>query len=145
MTDILAVVTQEIQKVATVDKETIVTVIETPSVVIAETPGTVTVQQNSVVVAEGKTEIQLVEVGLQGPVGPPGTVEEEMPYAKRTDFESDTVLYKGEAAVGSAESAAAWRISRMTFAVDGDVKQEWAEGSALFNKVWDDRATYLYS
>lgn len=66
-------------------------------------------------------------------------------YTKRTDFISDSVFYQGEALPGSAESAAAWRIKRVTLGVDGDVTEVWAGGTAAFDKVWDDRAALSYS
>jgi hypothetical protein len=69
---------------------------------------------------------------------------DSMPYAKRVDIVSDLVIYKGEAAVGSADSSASWRIWRLTFNVDGDVTEEWASGNANFDKVWDDRALLSY-
>jgi hypothetical protein len=85
----------------------------------------------------------VLEVGLLGPQGPAGTNEDDMPYAKRVDFVGETVLYRGEAVPGAAESAPAWRIQRLTFAGD-DVSYEWAAGSAAFDKVWTDRASLSY-
>ena len=66
--------------------------------------------------------------------------EEEQVYAKRTDFVSDTVIYRGEAAVGTLDSEAAWRIRRLTIASDDDVTEEWANGNANFVNRWIDRA-----
>jgi hypothetical protein len=85
----------------------------------------------------------VLEVGLIGPQGPAGTGEEDMPYAKRVDFVGDTLLYRGEAAPGAAETAPAWRIQRLTFVGD-DVTYEWAAGTAAFDKVWANRATLSY-
>lgn len=82
---------------------------------------------------------------LQGPPGPAGTSEEEMAYAKRTDFATESLIYKGEAVVGSATSAAVWRIRRLTIASDDDVTEEWAGGTAEFDKIWDNRAALAYS
>lgn len=82
---------------------------------------------------------------LRGPPGPPGTSEEEMAYAKRTDFATESLIYRGEAAVGSATSASVWRIRRLTLAADDDVTEEWAGGTAEFDKIWDDRASLTYS
>jgi len=86
----------------------------------------------------------VVAVGLPGPRGLPGTSEEEAVYAKRVDFVGDTLLYRGEAVVGAAESAPVWRIRRITFTGD-DMTEEWASGSAAFDKVWADRLTLGYS
>jgi len=71
--------------------------------------------------------------------------DKEMPYAKRTDIVSDLLIYKADAAVGANESAAVWRIKRLTIGSDGDVTEEWANGSASFNAVWNDRASLIYS
>lgn len=66
-------------------------------------------------------------------------------YAKRVDVVSNTVTYKGQAAAGSTDSAASWRISRVTTTTDGDIVQEWAAGVSAFENVWDDRLTLVYS
>lgn len=71
--------------------------------------------------------------------------DKEMPYAKRTDIVSDLLIYKADAAVGSLESDAVWRVKRLTIGLDGDVTEEWANGSASFNAVWSDRASLTYS
>ena len=73
-------------------------------------------------------------------------LEEEQVYAKRVDFVGDTVIYRGEAAIGTAESSAAWRIRRITFVgADEDVVEEWAEGTGSFIHAWEDRAILSYS
>ena len=66
-------------------------------------------------------------------------------YTRLVDTEGlDT--YIGEALPGSNESTTVWRIKRVTETADGeDITILWASGSADFDKVWDDRATYLYS
>lgn len=71
--------------------------------------------------------------------------EEDMVYSKRIDFVSDSVLYRGEASVGTLESAAAWRIRKIVLAQDGDVTETWASGTADFNKQWTQRTVYTYS
>ena len=82
---------------------------------------------------------------VRGPRGIAGSSEEEMPYAKRTDYISDDVFYRGSAVPGTATTAAGWRIARVTISADGDSTEEWASGNALFTKVWNDRASYTYS
>ena len=99
-----------------------------------------------VVVVETAPSVQFieVEVGIPGPPGPPGPATgETMPYAKRTDFVGDDVIYKGEAEPGSSESDAVWRISKITF-VDEDATEQWAEGNASFDKMWSSRLGYNY-
>lgn len=77
--------------------------------------------------------------------GSNGTSEEDQVYSKRIDFISDSVLYRGEAAVGSSESSSVWRIRKITIASDNDISETWADGVATFNKVWTDRLTYTYN
>lgn len=71
--------------------------------------------------------------------------QEEEVLSKRTDFVGETTIYKGEAQVGASESAAIWRIRQLTIGTDGDVTEIWAGGTALYDKVWTDRLTYVYS
>ena len=73
--------------------------------------------------------------------------ESQVAYATRVDFDDvNNLIYKGEAIPGSAESAAVWRIRRLSFVgADEDVVEEWAEGTASFDKVWDDRLSLSYS
>jgi len=57
--------------------------------------------------------------------------------------EGATYMYLGYAQPGTAESAAEWRISRFTLAnVSG---MQWADGDTLFNNVWSDRVSLVYS
>lgn len=61
----------------------------------------------------------------------------------RLDEASSTVTYIGESAPGVAESAAAWRIKRMT--TSGSVlKIDWADGNEDYDNVWTDRASLTY-
>lgn len=78
------------------------------------------------------------------PVSTGSSAGDDMPTAKRTDFVSDAVFYRGEAVAGAAESAAVWRISRVTLGGDGDTTEEWANGSADFACAWSDRLTLEY-
>ena len=68
-----------------------------------------------------------------------------MPYAKQTDFtDNDNVIYAGKAQVGSSTNSPVWSISKTTI-VNDDISVQWAEGTALFDKVWNDRLTYTYA
>lgn len=71
--------------------------------------------------------------------------EEQMAYAKRIDFISDNLLYKGEAIVGTLDSDPAWRIHKIIIGSDSDVTEIWASGNALYDKRWSDRLSYSYS
>ena len=59
----------------------------------------------------------------------------------------DTVgnyIYIGEALPGSATSDAKWRIKRVDQQAGDDYNIIWAESSADFDKIWDDRLTLTY-
>ena len=64
--------------------------------------------------------------------------------AKRVDFVGEDVIYKAEAAVGTLNSQAFWRIRKITIAVDGDVTETWASSNANYDKVWNDHLSYTY-
>ena len=70
---------------------------------------------------------------------------DSLEYALRVDQVNATLMYKAEAAIGSSDSAAVWRISRIVFGNDGDVTTTWAGGTSDFDKVWDDRLILSYS
>lgn len=53
-----------------------------------------------------------------------------------------TYVYSGDAAPGTATSAASWRIQRLTKA---DSTLLWADGNANFDNVWDNYASLSYS
>ena len=65
--------------------------------------------------------------------------------AKRVDFVGEDVIYKAEAAVGTADGSPLWRIRKIVLGVDGDVTETWAGGNASYNKTWNSRAGYTYS
>lgn len=92
-----------------------------------------------------EVEIELISEGFQGPPGPAGIAEEEMPYAERTDFVGENIIYKGWAVPGSLTTQPVWRVQRIVIDdVNDDVSKQWANGTALFDKVWDDRASLTY-
>ena len=56
----------------------------------------------------------------------------------------DNFIYIGEALPGSATSDAKWRIKRVDQQAGDDYNIIWAEGSADFDKIWDNRLTLTY-
>jgi hypothetical protein len=71
-----------------------------------------------------------------------GTVEK--PQAMCVDEASSTVTYQAWAPPGTATASAGWRIRKIT--VSGTVTSiTWADGDALYNNVWDNRAGLSYS
>lgn len=91
----------------------------------------------NITINENEINLQL-DVG-QGPSGVIGSN-----YTVRIDQVSSTVIYRGEAAAASAESAAVWRIQKFTISGD-DVTVLWADGVSTFTKIWNNRLTYTYS
>ena len=64
-------------------------------------------------------------------------------YALRLDEVSPTLSYVGEAAPGTTDGEAKWRIKRLdTSGADLDIK--WANGAADFVHIWNNRATLTY-
>lgn len=62
----------------------------------------------------------------------------------RLDDASSTVTYVGEAAIGVSESAAFWRIKRLT--TTGSVLDiKWADGNEDYDNIWTNRASLSYS
>ncbi len=56
------------------------------------------------------------------------------------------IKYVGSSLPGTATSASTWSIKRIDLSdTGGDVDVTYANGSADFDKVWDDRATYTYT
>lgn len=94
---------------------------------------------------DGKDGAIIISGGSTRAPDPAPGGEEVATYARRVDFVSESVLYRGEAAPGTAESAAGWRIVRVMFGGDGDVTEEWAGGTAEFVHAWADRAELSYS
>jgi hypothetical protein len=71
----------------------------------------------------------------------------EVQYNKLVDTENE-FIYIGEAVPGSITSAAVWRIKRVeeiNNSTGDDYNILWADGTAEFDKVWDDRLTFTYS
>ena len=61
--------------------------------------------------------------------------------------EVGTLTYVGEAAPGSATSAAVWRIFRLDETGSGDEEliKKFASGSTNFDQIWDNRLALSYS
>jgi len=82
------------------------------------------------------TEVEIPPIELGTAVG----------QATRVDFTTnDTIIYRAEAEAGTVDAGSVWRIRRLTIASDNDVTEEWANGDASFDKVWDNRVSYTYS
>lgn len=53
--------------------------------------------------------------------------------------------YIGYAAPGSSDAAAAWMIAKLVYSGSSVVAKQWASGTNLQDKVWDNRESYSYS
>jgi hypothetical protein len=64
--------------------------------------------------------------------------------AIRTD-ETGIYDYVGKATAGSLPSQAKWQIYRINETVTDYLTIQWADGTANFDKIWNNRASYSYS
>jgi len=55
------------------------------------------------------------------------------------------VKYVGEAAIGSATSAACWRIKKLDKTTSNVLIIKWAGTTSTFSQVWDNRGTLSYA
>lgn len=65
-------------------------------------------------------------------------------YKQHVDVVSDSITYLGYADPGTSNASALWQIRRITTTGE-DLLIEYADGDALFDNVWDDRASLSYS
>lgn len=145
--------TFEVEK--TIELTVVSPVVEQTTVSVSSDSGSINTETNSIFlddvervveisITKDLIETQSVVMGLMGPRGFPGVSEDEKVYSKRTDFITDELLYRGEAAPGSIESDPVWRIRKIAISLDGDVSEEWADGNANFDNIWADRLTLPY-
>lgn len=145
-------------EVVTVDNPVITIVVSDPTVTATATDAQVAVTISDPAVtltASGGADITVNEVAVApitvtvtDPTQPTLiTVQVEAPLADSTvrlDDVGGGILYLGKAAPGTTESAAAWKISRVTEATDNDIDVVYAGGTANFDKVWDDHLILSY-
>ncbi len=55
------------------------------------------------------------------------------------------ITYIGKAKLGTSTATAGWQILRIEISNDGLTKVQYANNSARYNSVWDDRETLTYS
>lgn len=66
-----------------------------------------------------------------------------LPLAVRIDEASSTVTYVGKAKPGGAVALAVWQIMKID--ETSGLVITWADGDALFDNIWNDRAGLVYS
>ena len=124
------------------DVETLLVVKDTP-VLIPQDTSTTIIPQND--------EAQIISIPCTitytgAATGDPCDEENEEMFSKRVNFIDETLLYRGEAQPGTAESSPAWRIRKITIAaLDNDIVETWADGTDTFTKIWDNHLSYSYS
>lgn len=85
---------------------------------------------------------ELVSRWLSGMVNGAALVSDAALAFRKDDTTTAGYTYMGEAAPGTATSAAAWRVSRLNQSTS---TIEYADGDGAFDNVWDDRASLSYS
>lgn len=75
------------------------------------------------------------------------TYSRDIKYKISIEYDSsDNPVYYGESIPGINTSDAKWRIKEFIYDVNDNVIDiKWADGTYLFNKVWDNRANYTYN
>ena len=63
----------------------------------------------------------------------------------RLDDNGAGYTYIGNADPGALDSAAVWQIMRLDQTATPDLAVLWADGDALYDNIWNDRATLSYS
>lgn len=66
-------------------------------------------------------------------------------YITQYDDAGSSIIYIGKALPGSSTASASWQIQRMDESSTPDFNVKFADGTAAFTKIWDNRATYSYS
>ena len=107
------------------------------------TPGNVNAEPTGIAVVQGGQVVNLPWSAFISVIA--GAVDMGIDNSRREDFATDTLLYRGEAAPGSAETAPVWKIKRIEFSPDGDVTTKFALGTSGYVHAWADRATLDYS
>ena len=145
MSDVLIIV--ETENLVTDEGAREVLEVQSGADVVSETVtvAEVLLELGSTELLEGRFDPSVLIELVAGPQGPPGVSEDDVKYCKRVDFINENLFYKGEAVPGSSTVNPVWRIVRTTVGLDGDVTDEWANGTADFVHAWTDRATYAYS
>jgi hypothetical protein len=104
------------------------------------TPGSESTEPTGIVVFQAGKPVSLPWAAFLALVG-----TSDDTHSRRVDFVGDALLYRGEAAPGTDDAAAAWRVRRIEFGPDGSVTEKWAAGNADFANAWVNRAALVYA
>lgn len=69
----------------------------------------------------------------------------ERPFTQKIAYSGTNPIYIGEAPPGTPTSSALWRIKKLEYSGSLVTGTVWANGSADFDKVWDNRTSYSYN
>jgi len=70
----------------------------------------------------------------------------DLPFTSRIEYSgSGNPIYVGEADPGTGTGESNWRIKKIAYTSNNPISVKWASGDANPNKIWADRATYIYS
>jgi hypothetical protein len=73
-------------------------------------------------------------------------IQGDKPVTILLDYDGgDAPVYVGEAAPGTATSAAGWKIKRLTYSGANLTAVEWADGDVQADNIYDNRASISYS
>lgn len=78
--------------------------------------------------------------------GEVGEDETEPQYTQELEYDiSNNPIFIGEAEPGTATNESGWRVRKITYDGSGNaIRVEWASSTDDFDKIWDQRATYVY-
>ena len=98
---------------------------------------------NNAVLAFDATKRKFVAINIASVIN---SVKDELAlkYTKMIDV-AGSLTYIGEANPGSDPAAAVWRISVLNETGTPDSNLKWADGTAEFTKIWNNRVGYTYS
>ncbi len=98
-------------------------------------------------IERGDPVVTVVEVLVFTGDGEPGGGGEAPVYETRFQEITPELIYRGEAAIGSAENSPVWRIQKIyiTYGAEITTTAQFPEGSQAFSRQWTLRDTYDYS
>lgn len=77
------------------------------------------------------------------PSGPVPVTELTSAPTLRFDGSASPILYLGLAMPGALDAAPVWQIQQID--TSGVISMKFADGNALFDNVWNDRASLVYA
>lgn len=66
-------------------------------------------------------------------------------YTSTYEYSGANPIYIGRAVPGTLKSAPSWQIQLLTWSGANVIDIQFANGSLLFNQIWDNRAGLSYS